>query len=227
MEKQRNLKIMKNIRLAKKSKYFKELDDMDFNAIMHCLNCRIVTYNKGETVVNISDEADYAYLFLSGSARSLTYDVNGNVFINLDYEKDEIFGLAEIINQKAKFSKHLYCLEDSIVLLLGRTRLINMCQNRCLRHIIVLKQIFRELARQNEVLFNYKNLLSLGSTKEKIMKYLTDTSKKKRNKEFNIPYSRQELASLLGVERSALSFELSKLKKEGLIDFNKNHFKLI
>ena len=227
MEKQPNFKIMENIKLAKKSKYFKSLDEMDFNALMHCLNCRIISFNKGDTIVNIGDNADYAYLFLTGNARSVTYDVSGNIFFNLDYEKDEVFGLVEIIEQKAKFSKHLFCLDDSLVLLMSRTRLINMCQNRCLRHIQLLKLLFKELARQNDFLSNYKNLLTLKTTRDKIIRYLVELSKKKKSKEFNIPYSRQDMALFLGVERSALSYELSKLKKEGYIDFNKNHFVLL
>ncbi len=218
---------MKNIKLAKKSRYFKELDEMDFNAIMHCLNSRIVSFNKGETIVNIGDSVDYAYLILSGQARSVTYDINGNIFFNFDYEKDEVFGLVEIIGQKARFAKHLFCLEDSLVLLMSRTRLINMCSNHCLRHVLLLKQLFKELARQNELMFNYKNLLTLKTTREKILKYLSETSKKKKSKEFDIPYSRQDMALFLGVERTALSLELSKLKKDGLIDYNKNHFILL
>ena len=42
--------------------------------------------------------------------------------------------------------------------------------------------------------------------------------------EFDIPFSLQQLADYLAVERSGLSLELGKLKKEGLLDFHKNHF---
>ena len=218
---------MKNINLAKKTRYFKKLDDMDFNAIMNCLSCRIVEYKKGQTIVNISDEADYAYLFLTGSARSVSYDTEGNVFLNLDYEKESIFGLSEIASQKSKFNKHLYALEDSTVLLMSRFRLMSPSLNRCMRHIILMKECLLELSRQNNELYTNKNILTLKTTRDKVLTYLKEYSKKKRSKEINIPYDRQELALYLGVERSALSSELSKLKKEGYIDFSKNHFKIL
>lgn len=42
--------------------------------------------------------------------------------------------------------------------------------------------------------------------------------------EFEIPFSRQQLADYLAVERSGLSVELGKMRKDGLLDFHKNHF---
>ncbi|WP_286139428.1 helix-turn-helix domain-containing protein [Faecalibaculum rodentium] len=41
-----------------------------------------------------------------------------------------------------------------------------------------------------------------------------------------MPFNRQELADYLGVERSALSAELGKMKREGLVSFRKNEFTL-
>ena len=46
------------------------------------------------------------------------------------------------------------------------------------------------------------------------------------NAEFDIPYDRQQLADYLGVDRSAMSNELSKMQKDGLITYRKNEFTL-
>ena len=70
------------------------------------------------------------------------------------------------------------------------------------------------------------NHITKPSTKDKVMAYLQYISKKENSKYFDIPFNRQELADYLSVDRSALSFELSKLKKQGILDFNKNHFML-
>jgi len=48
-----------------------------------------------------------------------------------------------------------------------------------------------------------------------------------RHKSFSIPFNRQELADYLSVDRSAMSAELSKLRKEGILNYNKNHFELL
>ena len=70
------------------------------------------------------------------------------------------------------------------------------------------------------------NHITKPSTKDKILAYLQYISKQANSKYFDIPFNRQEMADYLSVDRSALSFELSKLKKQGIIDFTKNHFML-
>ena len=69
--------------------------------------------------------------------------------------------------------------------------------------------------------------LTMGSTKEKVMCYLYNMRSNVKSSKFDIPYNRQELANYLGVERTALSKELSELQKEGVIKFQKNHFELL
>lgn len=220
-------KNMKKISEVRKTIYFRKLDDQDFNAIMHCLQGRIIDYKEGDYIVQTGDKISFAYLIISGIARSIQIDENGNEFINLDYQKENMFGLNDIINQNKYFSEDLKALTDVTVLALDSFRLINPTLNRCQRHIDLLKGCFKEIGRQNNAIMMHKHILSLSKTREKVMEFLYMYEKKKKNSEFDIDYTRAELANLLGVERSALSYELSKLKKDGIIDFSLNHFKII
>ena len=78
------------------------------------------------------------------------------------------------------------------------------------------------------ILLNEKiQCLSERTTKEKIMKYLSFYAQKTGKQEFDIPFDRQQLANYLGVERSALSVEIGKLRKEKIVESYKNHFKLL
>ena len=65
------------------------------------------------------------------------------------------------------------------------------------------------------------------STREKLMTYLLLQAKKKNRTEITIPYDRQELADYLEVDRSGLSAEISKLRKEGILECRKNQFRLL
>ena len=65
------------------------------------------------------------------------------------------------------------------------------------------------------------------SIREKVMAYLSFESEKQKKKTFGIPFNRQQLADYLAVDRSALSAELSRMKKDGLIEFEKNIFTLL
>lgn len=217
---------MVKISEARKTIYFKKLDDQDFNAIMHCLQGRMISFKEGEYIAQTGDKISFGYLILSGIARSYTIDEAGNEFINLDYTKENIFGLNDIIIGNKYYTEDLKALTDVTVLALDSFRLINPTLNRCQRHIELLKGCFKEIGRQTQKIEEHKNILSLSKTRDKVLKFLDIYKKKKKSNSFEIDYSRQELASYLGVERSALSAELSKLKKEGLIDFSFNHFEI-
>ena len=65
------------------------------------------------------------------------------------------------------------------------------------------------------------------STREKLITYLLLQAKKKNSNEITIPYDRQELADYLEVDRSGLSAEISKLRKEGILECRKNQFRLL
>ena len=69
-------------------------------------------------------------------------------------------------------------------------------------------------------------MTKLDKFRQKVMTYLSNVRSLVKSNSFDIPYNRQELANYLGVERSALSKELSDLQKEGYIKFHKNHFEI-
>ena len=64
------------------------------------------------------------------------------------------------------------------------------------------------------------------TTRAKLMSYFSAEALRRGVYEFDIPFSRQQLADYLGVERSGLSVELGKMRDEGLLDFHKSHFLL-
>lgn len=70
-------------------------------------------------------------------------------------------------------------------------------------------------------------VLAQKGLRERIMTYLTMQANKRHTAAFAIPFSREELASYLCVNRSALSHELSLMQQEGLIAFRKNEFTLL
>lgn len=68
--------------------------------------------------------------------------------------------------------------------------------------------------------------LSRRSIREKLLAYLSDISAQAGSSSFSIPFNRQQLADYLCTDRSALSSELGRLKREGVLDFKRNVFQL-
>jgi CRP-like cAMP-binding protein len=71
------------------------------------------------------------------------------------------------------------------------------------------------------------DILSRKSLRDRIMLYLTLQAKRKKTNDLFIPFNREEFAAYLCVDRSALSRELGRMKEEGLIEFDKNHFRIV
>ena len=108
----------------------------------------------------------------------------------------------------------------------GKT-LLNTCDNSCTFHHTLILNLLGIVAQKNMYLNQKIKYTSRKTTREKLMAYLTDQAKLKRSNDFTIPFNRQELADYLGVERSAMSAELGKLTKLGILRTQRSHFTLL
>lgn len=208
---------------ARKSKFFKDYSQMDFNALLRCLNIRIREYKANDIIENEGNLAKNIYIVLQGILRSNYIDEDGTSIPLNDYKKDMIYGLEYIDLKYNHYQEELLSLTDSIVLICDLNKTFNNCQNNCQRHLKFKLECIKELAFNANL--NKKRIFELSrqKSKDKILKYLKNNMPI-LNKEFQLPYNRQELADYLGLERSALSNNLSQLKKEGYIDYNKEKF---
>ena len=102
-----------------------------------------------------------------------------------------------------------------------------MCQNACTRHKVLINNLFQILSKENIELIQKIENVSQKTIRDKILTYLSNEAQKNHSNRFSIKFNRQDLADYLNVDRSAMSFELSKLQKEGLIKYNKNQFELL
>lgn len=68
--------------------------------------------------------------------------------------------------------------------------------------------------------------LTQRSIREKALSFLTAESQRQGREEFEIYFNRQQLADYLSVDRSALSAELSRMQREGILSYHRNRFRL-
>lgn len=103
-------------------------------------------------------------------------------------------------------------------------RILNVCPSACAHHSRLIRNLLSELAEKNLRFGEKLTHMGQRSTRAKIMSYLSAEAQRLGKYEFDIPFSRQQLADYLAVERSGLSSELGKMRGEGLLDFHKSHF---
>ncbi len=83
------------------------------------------------------------------------------------------------------------------------------------------------LAGKNLQLTRKMRHMARRTTREKLLSYLSAQALLAGGPEFDIPLDRQQLADYLAVDRSAMSAALGKLRDEGVLEFRKNHFRLL
>ena len=101
-----------------------------------------------------------------------------------------------------------------------------VCPSACAHHSRIIRNLLSDLAGKNLLLNEKLTHIAQRTTRAKLMSYLSAEAQRRGVVEFDIPFSRQQLADFLAVERSGLSLELGKMKKEGLLDYHKEHFVL-
>ena len=92
---------------------------------------------------------------------------------------------------------------------------------------MVVQNLFFSISQKNKALVQKLGHISKRTTREKLISYLSEESKRQNSASFTIPFNRQQLADFLSVDRSAMSNELCKMRDEGMLEFEKNQFKLL
>ncbi len=207
-------------------KLFKTIEKENIQKLLPCLKAKIIKYNKDQIIFHQGDLIEKVGIVLKGDLLIQGIDFWGNSSILKKLSEHEMFGEIYAFEKKP-LEVSIVANTDSTVIFLSLDKILHPCQFSCTFHtslIVNLLQIFAKKA----ITMNHKvEILSKRTTEDKLLTYLNSLALQKNSKSFDIPFNRQELADFLIVNRSALSKELMRLKKEGIIDYDKNSFKLL
>lgn len=206
---------------------FDGISPQNISAMASCLGAGYVRFAKGKVIFAEGDPAYQMGLLLSGSAQIVKEDFYGKRTIVARIEPAEMFGESFACAQLAAIPVSVVAAEDSEVLLMDCQRLLTVCSNSCEFHNRLIFNLLKVVATKN-LMFNQKiEITSKRTTREKLMTYLNLQAKQHGSNSFTIPYDRQELADYLEVDRSGLSAEISKLRREGVLTSDRTHFTLL
>ena len=117
--------------------------------------------------------------------------------------------------------------EDAEVLFLNVERVLRVCPRACAHHGRLLRNLLTLSAQKNLNLSRKIFHTSAKSIRGRLLSYLSDQAIRNGSRSFVIPFDRQQLADYLNVDRSALSAELGKLRREGVVLAERNRFTLL
>ena len=215
------LPLLKNIAL------FDGIQEDELLHLLSCLNAKAAEYKKGGFIW-MQGEASYKVgIVLSGKVHIIKEDVMGNRSLIAAIDAPHIFG-ESTVSSEADFSPvSVQAAADSKIMLLDFARLVKSCSSACEFHSRLVQNMMKIIARKNIYLNEKIGYLKKATTRQKLAAYLLDHMKSKSSLRLKIPLSREELADYLGVNRSALSRELSYMKRDGLIVYRKNDFEIL
>ena len=215
------------VSVLNKTKMFSGVGEQEIQSMLGCLDARLGEFDKGEYVVRQGEHLCDILVLVEGSLHIQKDDYWGNRSILGQIAVGEMFGEAYVAPESGAVLNDVVAVEKSTVIFFDVKRILTTCPSACRFHQTIVQNVFFAISDKNRKLVQKLCHMSKRTTREKLISYLSEESKKQNSSYFTIPFNRQQLADFLSVDRSAMSNELCKMRDEHLIEFDKNNFRML
>lgn len=212
--------------------FFAGIAEEDMEKVLSCLSAKMQEYERGSVLFRQGEKMEQMGIVLEGSISLEKEDFWGNRSILAVVEAGEVFGEVYACRKERTLNINVTAQYRTKVLLLDLTPVLDrregegpgkeeaLYEKLTVNLVHILADKTWSMARKTEY-------LSGRGIREKVEAYLSAQAQMAGEGDFIIPLNRQELADFLAVDRSALSRELGKMRREGILDYRKNHFRLL
>lgn len=209
--------------ILQKVSLFEGIHKDELDAILQCVGGTIKNVRKGEFALLAGDKVTQIGIVLSGELHIVSECYDGKRSLTASLMPSNLYGEALCCANIERSPVSVVAKKDSSVITLDFSKAIFPCSNSCGFHGKLIENMLRNVARKNIQLQSRMEIMNINSVRGKVLHYL-ESFVPIQGQNIVIPFNREEMASYLGVERSALSHELSRMKADDLIDYKKNHF---
>jgi len=210
----------------KNAPIFYGITDEELDRMLKCFRAYVKSYKSGDIIFRQGEIVSNVYLILDGEVSIEKDSYWGRRMIIQKLYPNNSIGLSLVGSKNVESNVNAVCNSDALVLIFNYEKCSTICHNACLHHNVLIRNLFKILSKENIQLVEKIDNISQKTIRDKLLTYLSNESLKSKTNIIEIPFNRQELADYLNIDRSAMSFELSKLKQEGLINYKKNKFVL-
>lgn len=210
-----------------KSPLIDKINPSDLQAMFGCIGYHIVSFKKGETIALEEEHIKYVGIVLSGAVDMIKEDLWGNHTMLIRSHKNELFGESFACGDDTLSVVTFIASENSEIMFLPFKKVMHTCSHACVFHHQLIENMVRIIANKNRDLIRKIEVVSKKTLREKILAYLSIQAQANGTRYFEIPLGRLELADYLCADRSALTRELAKMRDDGLIDYDKNCFRIL
>ena len=209
------------------SPLFDGISQSDRATMLGCIGYHVAAFQKGEIVAFEDENIKHIGIVLSGAVDMIKEDLWGNRTMLVRMREDELFGETFACGEDNISVVTFLVSEDAEILFLPFNRVMHSCTMACVFHHRLIENMVHIIANKNRDLMRKVEVISKKTLREKILAYLSIHAQMQNSRYFEIPLGRVEWAEYLCADRSALTRELAKMKADGLIDYDKNCFKIL
>ncbi len=203
---------------------FRGMSSAEKEEFLSSANYKIKSYKKGEPIFREGQTSEYMGIVLEGMAVVEHSDVWGNNTVLGSAKGGEVFGEVYAALPQTPLLISVTAAENTKVMLIDISDILNGASGGEGYKIRILTSLLKICAKKSLELS--RKILHSGSKtiRGRLMSYFSECVQKTDGYNFKIAYNRQQLADYLGVDRSAMCSELSKMQKDGIISYHKNSF---
>lgn len=199
----------------------------DMPAMLRCLGYRVEVYKKGSFISLEGEQLQQIGVILQGSVDMLKEDFWGNQTILMRMQHGNVFGETFACGSDSLATVSFRASEDTTAIFLPFQRVMHTCSHACAFHHQLVENMVQVIADKNQELMRKVEVVTKRTLREKILAYLSQQAQQHGSDYFEIPLGRVELAEYLCADRSALTRELSTMKQDGILDYDRNVFRLL
>lgn len=196
-----------------------------FTHVLRCLEAFVVTAEKGQVLYRNQEQVEYGMIVLDGSLHALLLNSNGGEHRICEFGVGQLIGGAYACVPEQEIPVQTQAIKDSTLLYVKLSNLLKDTSIGCPYASRVTVNLLRHVAMANVFQVRKIHILTQKKIRDKLLMYLESIGARKQS--VLLPFNRQELADYLGVERSALSREMSYMQEEGVLEYHKNTLRLL
>ncbi len=204
---------------------FDNVTNDEFGEMISCGCVHIANHEKGSMLLHTGDKTNQFGIVLSGEIYIESIDLWGNRMILHRISSGGVFGETYALSG-VPLMVDVTATKDSKIAYVNLSELLTDKNQQKLWYFKVVKNLLMLSVNKNLLWSERVFCISAKGIRSRVMNYLSAESVRQKSTQFDIPFDRQQMADYLNVERSALSKELGRMQKEGILTFKKRTFQL-
>jgi len=205
---------------------FRGMADGEVLRVLSCFHARELRFDRARTLRELAEPSRWV-IVAAGGLRAQIDDARGNRTILGDFGPGDFLD-SGVTGPRAGAPPFSFDVRaGTVLLLLDSQAAAEPCGDCCRAHLIFLRNVAQALARGEALLLYKIDYLAKRSIREKIVSYLAIQTALQGARKVNVPYSRQELADFLAVDRTAMCAELSRMQSDGVLRYERKRFELL